>query len=167
MDAAAHHLEYAFTDCIRRYMEPKKRDDNTVMHFLNNRPTIVMIQLGAEPRHGFKIKGFMRKMKRLPLSFPESFKPAIQCQKEVVYGHLPGEYCTIPISHVIYEFFRSFKCPVADERVDMPCTDAYIATSLSTAPLLLIISFIFTGMTWRRLPEESKSREFIPDMHWV
>ncbi|KAK4088160.1 hypothetical protein Purlil1_7353 [Purpureocillium lilacinum] len=49
-----------------------------------------------------------------------------------------------------------------DERVEFPYADAWIATSLSEM-LLLIISAIFTGVTWHRLPGASKPREFISD----
>ncbi|UNI20496.1 hypothetical protein JDV02_006576 [Purpureocillium takamizusanense] len=49
-----------------------------------------------------------------------------------------------------------------DGGVEFPYTDAWIATSLSEM-LLLIVSAIFTGVTWHRLPEASKAREFISD----
>ncbi|KAF4947751.1 hypothetical protein FSARC_13893 [Fusarium sarcochroum] len=49
-----------------------------------------------------------------------------------------------------------------DDRVEFPYTDAWITTSLSEM-LLLLISAIFTGVTWHRLPSDSKSREYASD----
>ncbi|KAF4992476.1 hypothetical protein FGRMN_7147 [Fusarium graminum] len=49
-----------------------------------------------------------------------------------------------------------------DDRIEFPYTDAWITTSFSEL-LLLLISAIFTGVTWHRLPSESKSREYASD----
>lgn len=49
-----------------------------------------------------------------------------------------------------------------DDGVEFPYTDAWITTAVSEL-FLLIISAIFTGVTWHRLPSQSKPREFISD----
>ncbi|KAH7196327.1 uncharacterized protein B0J16DRAFT_408085 [Fusarium flagelliforme] len=49
-----------------------------------------------------------------------------------------------------------------DDRVEFPYTDAWISTSISEL-LLLLISAIFTGVTWNRLPADSKAREYASD----
>lgn len=49
-----------------------------------------------------------------------------------------------------------------DDRVEFPYTDAWITTSFSEI-LVLLISAIFTGVTWHRLPSDSKSREYASD----
>lgn len=49
-----------------------------------------------------------------------------------------------------------------DDRVEFPYTDAWIATSISEL-LLLLISAIFSGVTWNRLPSGSKAREYASD----
>ncbi|XEV04419.1 hypothetical protein FSHL1_009706 [Fusarium sambucinum] len=49
-----------------------------------------------------------------------------------------------------------------DDRVEFTYTDAWITTSFSEL-LLLLISAVFTGVTWHRLPSESKSREYASD----
>lgn len=46
-----------------------------------------------------------------------------------------------------------------DDRVEFPYTDAWISTSFSEL-LLLVISAIFTGVTWNRLPSDSKPRDY-------
>ncbi|KAH7141383.1 hypothetical protein B0J13DRAFT_58290 [Dactylonectria estremocensis] len=50
-----------------------------------------------------------------------------------------------------------------DGRVEFPYTDAYITTAVSEM-LLLIISAVFTGVTWHRLPSDSKAREYTSDI---
>ncbi|KAH6991889.1 hypothetical protein EDB82DRAFT_473716 [Fusarium venenatum] len=49
-----------------------------------------------------------------------------------------------------------------DDRVEFTYTDAWITTSFSEL-LLLLISAVFTGVTWHRLPSDSKSREYASD----
>ncbi|KAM5356583.1 hypothetical protein ACJ41O_003229 [Fusarium nematophilum] len=50
-----------------------------------------------------------------------------------------------------------------DDRIEFPYSDAYIATAASEV-ILLVVSAIFTGVTWHRLPEaRSVSREYIAD----
>lgn len=49
-----------------------------------------------------------------------------------------------------------------DDRVEFPYTDAWIATSISET-VLLVITAIFTGVTWHRMPSESKPRDYISD----
>lgn len=49
-----------------------------------------------------------------------------------------------------------------DDRIEFPYTDAWITTSFSEL-LLLLISAIFTGVTWNRLPSDSKVREYASD----
>ncbi|CAM1502733.1 Fc.00g075090.m01.CDS01 [Cosmosporella sp. VM-42] len=50
-----------------------------------------------------------------------------------------------------------------DERVEFPYADSYITYMLSEM-LLLIISAIFTAVTWKRIPSDSKVREYMEDL---
>ena len=49
-----------------------------------------------------------------------------------------------------------------DDRYEFPYTDAWITTAMSEL-LLLVVSAIFTGVTWHRLPASSGTREYISD----
>ena len=49
-----------------------------------------------------------------------------------------------------------------DNRLEFPYADAWITTAISEF-LLLIVTAIFTGVTWNRLPGRSEARTFIHD----
>lgn len=49
-----------------------------------------------------------------------------------------------------------------DDRVEFPFTDAWISVSISEM-LLLIITALFTGVTWHRMPGNSIGRDFASD----
>jgi hypothetical protein len=49
-----------------------------------------------------------------------------------------------------------------DDGVEFPYTDAWITTALSEL-MLFLLSAVFTGVTWHRLPSQSKARDFISD----
>lgn len=49
-----------------------------------------------------------------------------------------------------------------DNRLEFPYADAWITTAISEL-LLLIVTAIFTGVTWNRLPGRSDARSFIHD----
>ncbi|KAF7562797.1 hypothetical protein G7046_g1319 [Stylonectria norvegica] len=50
-----------------------------------------------------------------------------------------------------------------DNGIEFPYTDAYIAT-VSAEFFVLLISAVFTGVTWHRLPTTSKAREYMYDI---
>lgn len=49
-----------------------------------------------------------------------------------------------------------------DDRIEFPYTDAWITIAVAEI-FIFIVSAIFTGVTWHRLPSQSKPREFISD----